>query len=91
MVDETQKIRGARPGQQELLEELLKKIACQAKRGDPYTKTGKSGVYQKRHEFPGQFHQVGKHRFESLVQDLLDDKEITRHSRPTGPGVSRPA
>lgn len=51
-------------------------IARAAAEGQPYTKTGGNGVYERRHELPEAFHAIGKHRLADWVGTLLGREEL---------------
>jgi hypothetical protein len=76
LIDCTDRLRQTRPGAQDLLPALRSAIARAAIEGQPYTKTGGNGVYERRHELPEAFHSVGKHRLTSWVEALLVKGEL---------------
>ena len=47
-----------------------------ARDGQPYTKTGGNGIYERRHELPQAFQGIGKHRLTEWVSALLDREEL---------------
>jgi len=60
------------PSRDELVTRLKDAIAHAAARLEPFTKSGISGLFTRRHELPGALRDVGKHSLESMVQDLLN-------------------
>lgn len=46
------------------------------KNGKPFTKSGRRGVYENRHELPFELRNVGKGRLQRMAQELLDDGRI---------------
>ena len=96
LVDRTGDIIELKGSDRSLMQKLKKAIGDAAFEGRPYTKTGDSGVHTRRHEFPKELQNIGKHKFLSWVEQLLADGEIVaamaRGSRvvkwldiPTGP------
>jgi AAA domain len=57
-------------------QEMIETIANSAKSGHPFTKTGEAGVFKQRERLPAIFHDISKHSLESMVQELLQDKQI---------------
>jgi hypothetical protein len=60
----------------DLLPALKSAIARAARDGQPYTKTGGNGLYERRHELPEAFHAIGKHRLTGWVDALLAQGEL---------------
>jgi hypothetical protein len=60
------------PKRNDLLDILRRAIARAAEKMQPFTKTGSSGLYNRRHELPAQFHDTGKHKLEEMAQELLN-------------------
>jgi hypothetical protein len=71
LIDCADRLRECRPEQDDLLPLLKSAIARAARDGQPYTKTGGNGVYERRHELPEAFHAIGKHRLSAWVDALL--------------------
>lgn len=76
LVDCTDRLRQARPEQDDLLPALKSAIARAARDGQPYTKTGGNGLYERRHELPEAFQAIGKHRLTGWVDTLLAQGEL---------------
>ena len=76
LVDCTDRLRQARPEPDDLLPALKSAIARAARDGQPYTKTGGNGLYERRHELPEAFHAIGKHRLTGWVDTLLAQGEL---------------
>ncbi|WP_446808491.1 AAA family ATPase [Methylomonas sp. 2BW1-5-20] len=76
LIDQSKALRCANPTEEDLLRDLKEAIARAAVDGQPYTKTGGNGVYERRHELPETFHSVGKHKFSHWVGVLLGKGEL---------------
>ncbi|MBS4018728.1 MAG: AAA family ATPase [Dechloromonas sp.] len=76
LVDCTDRLRLTRPEPDDLLPALQSAIARAARDGQPYTKTGGNGLYERRHELPEAFHAIGKHRLTGWVDALLAQGEL---------------
>jgi hypothetical protein len=76
LVDRSQDVVRAGKTEVDLLPALKAAIARAAVEGQPYTKTGGNGVYERRHELPEAFHTIGKHRLADWVGTLLDWEEL---------------
>ena len=76
LVDCTDRLRLTRPEPDDLLPTLKSAIARAARDGQPYTKTGGNGLYERRHELPETFHAIGKHRLTGWVDALLAQGEL---------------
>lgn len=76
LVDYTDRLRQTRAEPDDLLPALKSAIARAARDGQPYTKTGGNGLYERRHELPEAFHAIGKHRLTSWVDALLAQGEL---------------
>ena len=60
----------------DLLPALKAAIAKGAIQGQPYTKTGGNGVFERRHELPDEFHGIGKHKLADWVNTLLSSQQL---------------
>ena len=76
LVDCSDRLRQTRPEPDDLLPALKSVIARAARDGQPYTKTGGNGLYERRHELPEAFHAIGKHRLTGWVDALLAQGEL---------------
>ena len=76
LVDRSQDVRRTAQPDIELLPALKAAIARAAAAGQPYTKTGGNGIYERRHELPQDFQRIGKHRLTEWVSALLDREEL---------------
>ena len=76
LVDRSRDVRRTAQPDIELLPELKAAIARAAAAGQPYTKTGGNGIYERRHELPEAFQSIGKHRLTEWVNVLLDREEL---------------
>ena len=64
------------PSYEDMLQLLCDDIARAAVAGRAFTKTGGSGIYQRREELDSRFHNVGRNKLEDMTQALLDSKDI---------------
>ena len=55
---------------------LVDAISAAALCGKPYTRTGLSGLYTRRHELPKSFHAVSKHRLQEMADELLQSNQV---------------
>ena len=85
LVDRSQDVRRTAQPDIELLPALKAAIARAAAAGQPYTKTGGNGIYERRHELPQAFQSIGKHRQASA--DRVGER--TAGPRGTGDGDGR--
>lgn len=76
LIDCSDRLRQTRPEPDDLLPALKAAIARAARDGQPYTKTGGNGLYERRHELPEAFHAIGKHRLTGWVDALLAQGEL---------------
>ncbi|MBK7898539.1 MAG: AAA family ATPase [Betaproteobacteria bacterium] len=76
LVDYSDRLRQTRPEPDDLLPALKSAITRAARDGQPYTKTGGNGLYERRHELPEAFHAIGKHRLTGWVDALLAQGEL---------------
>lgn len=76
LADRSRDVQRAAQPDIELLPELKAAIARAAAAGQPYTKTGGNGIYERRHELPQAFQSIGKHRLTEWVSMLLDREEL---------------
>ena len=76
LVDFTDRLRQTRLEPDDLLPALKSAIARAARDGQPYTRTGGNGLYERRHELPEAFHAIGKHRLAGWVDALLAQGEL---------------
>lgn len=76
LLDCTERLCQTRPEPDDLLPVLKSAIARAARDGQPYTKTGGNGLYERRHELPEAFHAIGKHRLTGWVDALLTQGKL---------------
>jgi len=76
LIDCSDRLRQTRLEPDDLLPALKAAIARAARDGQPYTKTGGNGLYERRHELPDAFHAIGKHRLTGWVDALLAQGEL---------------
>ncbi|MBF0437215.1 MAG: AAA family ATPase [Magnetococcales bacterium] len=62
----------------ELLEQLAEQIAKTASNGQPFTKTGGNGVYERRSELSGDLSCLGKHKLSVLIDALLESGRLVQ-------------
>lgn len=65
------------------LDELCAAIMAAASRGYPYTKSGSTGIHERRGELPPTFHEMGRNRLHALVDQLMTAKRLS-HVRYKG-------
>ena len=58
-------------GNEDLLKTLIGIVANAALNGQPFTKTGGNGLYERRSELPGELAEFSKHRMTEAVDSLL--------------------
>jgi len=83
------------PSRDDLTTRLKDAIAQAAARMEPFTKSGISGLFTRRHELPGGFQDVGKHSLEAMAQDLLNGGGLIQcrmkpNERPPGQWLDTP-
>lgn len=59
---------------------LTDAIARAASEGKPYTKTGQTGLWERRAEMEDPFHHLSKHRFTEIVDQLLQENKVVAAS-----------
>lgn len=69
-------LKAAAPKQDDTLAALALAIADAAAAGQPFTKTGASGLYQQRHRLPEPLKTMGRNRLETLADTALEAGEI---------------
>lgn len=85
LVDRTAAIKANRSLRRDLdLDELCAAIVAAAAKGYPYTKTGSTGVYERRGELPETFHEIGRNRLQGLVDQLMANPRRVVHVRYKG-------
>ena len=72
LVDVTRRLREAHLSGNDLRDVLVEAITRAAENGHPFTHTGGSGVHSQRHRLPVIFHEIGRNRFEAMVQEMLN-------------------
>ena len=65
-------------GNDGLLQTLISSLANSASRGQPFTKTGGNGLYERRSELPGELAEFSKHRMAQSIDSLLATGKIVQ-------------
>jgi hypothetical protein len=78
LVDRTADISLRAPNMSDQLGALIAAIGRAAADGQPFTKTGQNGLYERREVLPTELKKVSKHKFGNLVQTLLDSRSIVQ-------------
>ena len=76
LVDRSSVLRHCASVDDDVLPLFINAITTAAMKGNPYTKTGRSGVYKRRFEMPSPLHDMGKHRLARWVDDLLASGQL---------------
>lgn len=71
LVDRTSSLGGNAAPQESLTESFVQAVASAASFGQPYTKTGASGVFAQRHRLPEDLAGLSRHRLEGLADEML--------------------
>ncbi|VVB57665.1 AAA domain protein [uncultured archaeon] len=66
---------------QDALRDAVAKAAADMR---PFTKTGASGLYVRRHDLPGLLHNTSKHDLESMAQELLNAGALAQYRMKPG-------
>jgi len=86
LLDRTAELTHDAPNYGAALDMLVLAIATAAAENRPLTKTGKSGVWKRRHELPSIFHDKPKTPLEEMVGGLIEHGRLCCFSLP---GVSK--
>jgi hypothetical protein len=79
LVDHTARLQGNRGYRHENeLDTLCDALTNAASAGYPYTASGNTGVWERRGELPDIFHNVGRDRLRSLVDELMNKGRLGR-------------
>ncbi len=65
-------------GNEDLLKTLIGVVANAASNGQPFTKTGGNGLYERRSELPGELAEFSKHRMTEAVDSLLASGKLVQ-------------
>ncbi|ABK44571.1 TOPRIM domain protein [Magnetococcus marinus MC-1] len=65
------------------LKQLATAIAFAASNGQPFTKSGGSGLYDRRAELPGELKQFSKHKMAEAIDALLDSGKVVQCMGPS--------
>lgn len=93
LIDRTEAIKADRALQRDLMADALcLAIVSAASAGYPYTKTGSTGVYERRAELPEDIQELGKHSLMAIVDRLMSLKRIAavRYKGQTSPWLDAP-
>jgi hypothetical protein len=78
LVDRTDDLRGTKAEHEDLLPLLRDAVVRAAAGGQPYTKTGNTGVHERRFELPEPFHGLAKHALPRMIETLLARAELVQ-------------
>nr|BDD46859.1 hypothetical protein 23 [bacterium] len=73
LVDVTYELKSETLPIEELREVLVSAITKSSENGHPFTHTGGSGVFKQRNRLPEIFHNIARHKLETVVQELLNE------------------
>ncbi len=76
LIDRTADIGAAAPAQEDLAAALVVAVEAAAKSGQPYTKTGASGLFAMRERLPAELRTLSRHRLEAMAQKAIEDQSI---------------
>jgi hypothetical protein len=77
LIDRTDAVLGSKVlAREALLDRLEGAIAAAAVAGYPYTKTGGTGLWNRRGELPGDLKRIGKNAIEDMVNELMNRQRI---------------
>ncbi|MGM4980867.1 bifunctional DNA primase/polymerase [Rhizobium sp. 11_C7_N12_5] len=76
LVDRTSNIGAALPAQGDLLAALVIAVEGAATSGQPFTKTGATGLYAMRERLPEELRGVSRHRLEGLAATAIERGEL---------------
>jgi hypothetical protein len=78
LCDTSGELRSHKPRVEDLLRFLRDAIQKAAVQGQPYTKTGVNGVFSRKSELVPALHDVSKHKFTALVDELLERELVVQ-------------
>lgn len=74
--DVTADLRSAQPAQDDVRAALVLAIANASEAGQPFTKTGASGLYQQRHRLPEPLRSTSRGKLETMVDKALESGDL---------------
>ena len=77
LVDTTERLQERRTAA-ETSEALVASVARAAESGHPFTHTGGAGIFLQLHRLPPEFHDIGRNRLQSMVQELLNESVLVK-------------
>ena len=78
LIDGSADLRASAPVQEDVHNLLASAIAAAAEAGQPYTKTGANGLFERRASLPAELHGISKTRFSKAVDALLERGRIVQ-------------
>lgn len=93
LADRSDAIKANRSLRKDLeLDELCSAIMAAASRGYPFTKSGSTGVYERRGELPPTFHDIGRDRLRMLIDELMRARRLShvRYKGQSSPWLDAP-
>ena len=79
----TEEVNQKSPSKQ-ALEKLLIEAISEQESKNAFTKTGDSGIYERRDELPSNFHFLSRKSLEDMITGLLDEKKIGKYAKVGG-------
>lgn len=76
LVDKTASLGASAPVQGDLLAALVIAVEAAAESGQPFTKTGATGLYAMRERLPAELRGMSRHRLEELAKDAIEARRI---------------
>lgn len=73
LVDRTADLGASAPPQEDVINAMIRAIADAAKSGQPFTKTGATGLFANKERLPMLLRTIPRHKMENLVGRLLED------------------
>jgi hypothetical protein len=78
LVDRTASLGAKAVPQEDMIEMLVEAVAAAAKGGQPYTKTGATGLFDQKDRLPDELRGLSKHRLEALAQQAIDTSRVVK-------------
>lgn len=73
------------PGRDQVESKFIDEIETAAKAGNPFTRTGINGVFERRHELSNFFHSHSKKQLVGMAQDFLNEGKLSLFKDPSKP------
>jgi len=82
LIDRTLDLQGIEKNQDNLLDSLTYQVSKAAANGQPFTRTGGNGLYERRSEFPSALASLPKRRLWELADTLLESNKLVQCVAP---------